>query len=92
MTDNGKSFEALLAEPAVAGPPVRLGIAGLGLAGALTTASAMRPAVPDLPIIVDPPWRAEGSIAHARGRSPLTPSNCRIRARRSERNRGISSR
>lgn len=40
MTDDGGSFTHLLAEPAVEGPPVRLGIAGLGLAGALMVRAA----------------------------------------------------
>lgn len=40
MRDEGESFADLLAEPAVEGPPVRLGIAGLGLAGALMVRAA----------------------------------------------------
>ncbi len=46
MQEPGESFAAWLREPAVEGPPVRLGVAGLGLAGALMVrAAALEPGV-----------------------------------------------
>lgn len=46
MPDTRESFDTWLREPPVAGPPVRLGIAGLGLAGALMVrAAALEPGV-----------------------------------------------
>lgn len=54
MTDEAGSFADFLAEPAVEGPPVRLGIAGLGLAGALMARAAAQEGGVKLVAAADP--------------------------------------